>query len=402
MIKPDVFEREKERIKSLDSYSIVDTLPEDDYNQLAELAAEICGTPISLISFVDEKRQWFKSHYGTVAVETPRELAFCAHAILNPKEIFIIEDARNDERFYDNPLVVEEPNVVFYAGIPLVENNGLPLGTLCVIDDKPNKLTKSQINSLRMLSNQVMKLLELRKNKKQLEKALEKFEKKNQELERFAYIAAHDLKSPLGNIAALTHFFVESYVENLDAEAVEIIELISKSSVKLRGLIDELLEYSKFDKIIDEEKIAIDIKTLKDDIVSLFSFKNKYDIRLKSDIPVLFTNKTAIEQILINLVSNAVKYNDKEIAVIEIEIIEDESQYKISVTDNGQGISKENQDKIFEIFEVLDTYDKFGESGNGIGLATVKKLVLALGGTIHVESEIGKWTRFVFTIDKLN
>ena len=238
MIKPDVFEREKERIKSLDSYSIVDTLPEDDYNQLTELAAEICGTPISLISFVDEKRQWFKSHYGTAAVETPRELAFCAHAILNPKEVFIIEDARNDERFYDNPLVVEDPNVVFYAGIPLVENSGLPLGTLCVIDDKPNKLTKSQINSLRMLSNQVMKLLELRKNKKQLEKALEKFEKKNQELERFAYIAAHDLKSPLGNIAALTHFFIDHYAENLDAEAVEVIELISKSSVKLRGLID--------------------------------------------------------------------------------------------------------------------------------------------------------------------
>lgn len=400
MIKPDVFEREKERIKSLDSYSIVDTLPEDDYNQLTELAAEICGTPISLISFVDEKRQWFKSHYGTSAVETPRELAFCAHAILNPKEVFIIEDARNDERFYDNPLVVEDPNVVFYAGIPLVENNGLPLGTLCVIDDKPNKLTRSQINSLRMLSNQVMKLLELRKNKKQLEKALEKFEKKNQELERFAYIAAHDLKSPLGNIAALTHFFIDHYAENLDTEAVEVIELISKSSVKLRGLIDELLEYSKFDKIIDEEKTAIDIQTLKDDIISLFSFKNKYDIKLKSAVPVLFTNKTALEQILINLVSNAVKYNDKEIAVIEIEIEEEESQYKISVTDNGQGISKENQDKIFEIFEVLDTYDKFGESGNGIGLATVKKLVLALGGTIEVASEIGKWTRFVFTIDK--
>lgn len=400
MIKPDIFEREKERIKSLDSYSIVDTLPEDDYNQLTELAAEICGTPISLISFVDEKRQWFKSHYGTTAVQTPRELAFCAHAILNPKEVFIIEDARNDERFYDNPLVVEDPNVVFYAGIPLVENSGLPLGTLCVIDDKPNKLTKSQINSLRMLSNQVMKLLELRKNKKQLEKALEKFEKKNQELERFAYIAAHDLKSPLGNIAALTHFFIDHYAENLDAEAVEVIELISKSSVKLRGLIDELLEYSKFDKIIDEEKTAIDIQTLKDDIISLFSFKNKYDIRLKSDVPVLFTNKTALEQILINLVSNAVKYNDKEIAVIEIEIIEGESQYKISVTDNGPGISKENQHKIFEIFEVLDTFDHNGETGNGIGLATVKKLVLALGGTIEVESEVGKFTRFNFTLEK--
>jgi len=400
MIKPDIFEREKERIKSLDSYSIVDTLPEDDYNQLTELAAEICGTPISLISFVDEKRQWFKSHYGTTAVQTPRELAFCAHAILNPKEVFIIEDARNDERFYDNPLVVEDPNVVFYAGIPLVENSGLPLGTLCVIDDKPNKLTKSQINSLRMLSNQVMKLLELRKNKKQLEKALEKFEKKNQELERFAYIAAHDLKSPLGNIAALTHFFIDHYAENLDAEAVEVIELISKSSVKLRGLIDELLEYSKFDKIIDEEKTAIDIQTLKGDIISLFSFKNKNDINLKSDVPVLFTNKTALEQILINLVSNAVKYNDKEIAVIEIEILEEELQYKISVTDNGPGISKEDQHKIFEIFEVLDTCDHNGETGNGIGLATVKKLVLALGGTIEVESEVGKFTRFNFTLEK--
>lgn len=400
MIKPDVFVREKERIKFLDSYAIVDTLPEDDYNQLTELAAEICGTPISLISFIDEKRQWFKSHHGIHAVETPRELAFCAHAILNPKEVLIVEDARNDERFYDNPLVIEDPGVVFYAGAPLVGENGLPLGTLCVIDSKPNKLSDSQLKSLRMLSNQVMKLLELRRNKKQLEKTLLEFEKKNQELERFAYIAAHDLKSPLGNMVGLTDYLIENYAGNLDSEAVEIIELISKSSVKLRGLIDELLEYSKFDKIINEEKTVIDIQILKDEIIGLFSFKYKCDIRLKCDISVLFTNKTALEQILINLISNAIKYNNKEIAVIEIEIIDEESQYKISVTDNGQGISKKNQDKIFEIFEVLDIYDRFGESGNGIGLATVKKLVLALGGTIKVESEIGKWTKFVFTMEK--
>ncbi|WP_140485650.1 GAF domain-containing sensor histidine kinase [Flavobacterium sp. GSA192] len=400
MIKPDTFVWENERLKDLDSYAIIDTLPEDEYDELTYLASQICGTPISLISLLDNKRQWFKSHYGTDVMETSKEIAFCAHAILNPDEVFIVQDARNDHRFYDNPLVIEEPNVVFYAGAPLVSQNGLPLGTLCVIDNKPNELSENQIKSLKALSNQAMKLLELRKKKKQLEKNLFEFENKNKELERFAYIAAHDLKSPLGNIAALTHFFIDHYAENLDAEAVEVIELISKSSVKLRGLIDELLEYSKFDKIIDEEKTAIDIQTLKGDIISLFSFKNKNDINLKSDVPVLFTNKTALEQILINLVSNAVKYNDKEIAVIEIEILEEELQYKISVTDNGPGISKEDQHKIFEIFEVLDTCDHNGETGNGIGLATVKKLVLALGGTIEVESEVGKFTKFNFTLEK--
>lgn len=400
MIKPDTFVWENERLKDLDSYAIIDTLPEDEYDELTYLASQICGTPISLISLLDNKRQWFKSHYGTDVMETSKEIAFCAHAILNPDEVFIVHDARNDHRFYDNPLVIEEPNVVFYAGAPLVSQNGLPLGTLCVIDNKPNELSENQIKSLKALSNQAMKLLELRKKKKQLEKNLFEFENKNKELERFAYIAAHDLKSPLGNINALTDFFIEHYCEDLEEEASEIIALIHQSSAKLRGLIDELLEYSKYDKIIEQEKAEIDLQILKKEILGLFSFNNKYDISLKSNVSKLITNKVALEQILINLLSNAIKYNDKEIAQIEIMVNEEDLQYRISVTDNGPGISKENQHKIFEIFEVLDTCDHNGETGNGIGLATVKKLVLALGGTIDVESEVGKFTRFNFTIEK--
>ncbi|MFA9187791.1 ATP-binding protein [Flavobacterium sp. FBOR7N2.3] len=400
MIKPDKFIREMDRLRDLDSYSIIDTLPEDEYDQLTELAAQICGTPISLISLLDDKRQWFKSHHGTHYTETPKEIAFCAHAIHNIDEVFIIEDARMDNRFYDNPIVVEDPNVVFYAGAPLVGQDGLPLGTICVIDNKPNELNESQIKSLKALSNQVMKLLELRKNKKRLENTLLEFENKNKELERFAYIAAHDLKSPLGNITALTDFFTENYGEDLDKEASEIISLIHHSSVKLRGLIDDLLEYSKYDKIIKEGKTEVNLETLKKEILGLFSLNKKYNISLKSDVTTLFTNKIALEQILINLVSNAIKYNNKEIAEIEIQVTEGPLQYNISVRDNGPGISKENQHKIFEIFEVLDTYDQYGETGNGIGLATVKKLVLALGGTIEVESEMGKFTVFNFTLDK--
>lgn len=400
MIKFDDFIREKERIKDLKSYSILDTLPEDEYDELTALAAQICGTPISLISLLDDKKQWFKSHHGTDYTETPRDIAFCGHAILKPNEVFIVEDARNDYRFYDNPLVTEDPNIVFYAGVPLVGQNSLPLGTICVIDTKPNELTQDQIKSLKALSNQVMKLLELRKNKKRLEKTLIEFENKNKELERFAYIAAHDLKSPLGNINGLTEFFIENYGHFLDKDGTEIINLIHNSSAKLRGLIDELLEYSKYDKIIEQQKSEIDLQLLKKEILGLFSFKNRYNITLKSNVTSIITNKVALEQILINLLSNAIKYNDKEIAEIEIVVEEENLQYQVSVTDNGPGISYENKNKIFELFEVLDTYDHNGETGNGIGLATVKKLVLALGGTIDVESEIGKFTRFNFTIDK--
>ena len=133
MIAPKEFSKETERLQELDSFSILDTLPEIDYDNLTAIAAEICGTQISLISLVDNKRQWFKSHHGLGATETPKEFAFCAHAINDPGSPLIVQDARRDERFSDNPLVTGEPNVIFYAGVPLVSDAGLPLGTLCVI-----------------------------------------------------------------------------------------------------------------------------------------------------------------------------------------------------------------------------------------------------------------------------
>ena len=159
MIPPKPFPLEKERLAELKSYSILDTLPEEDYDNLTAIAAEICNTEISLISLLDDKRQWFKSHHNLDVSETPKEYAFCAHAINDPKNVFIVQDARNDERFYDNPLVTGEPHVIFYAGVPLLSPKGLPLGTLCVIDHKPKLLSNSQINSLQALSKQVMNIL---------------------------------------------------------------------------------------------------------------------------------------------------------------------------------------------------------------------------------------------------
>jgi len=153
---------ENERLKLLESYSILDTLPEIDYDNLTAIASEICNTPISLVSLIDSKRQWFKSHHGLNISETPKDYAFCAHAIIDPNDVFIVQDTRKDERFFDNPLVTGDPNVIFYAGVPLVGANNLPIGTLCVIDHKPKLLSQTQILALKALANQVMNLLELK------------------------------------------------------------------------------------------------------------------------------------------------------------------------------------------------------------------------------------------------
>lgn len=400
MIGPKDHINEQLRLKELESFSILDTLPDQDYDNLTSIAAQICGTPISLVSLIDNKRQWFKSHHGLNVSETPKEYAFCAHAINNDDKLFLVKDAREDERFYDNPLVTDEPYVIFYAGIPLVTDEGLPLGTLCVIDHEPKVLVQSQINALKSLSVQVMNLLRLRKSKMDQESLISKLESKNRELEQFAYVAAHDLKSPLHSITSLASLFRKQYSDSIDDDGKNILRLIEESSEKLSGLIEGLLRYSKSEDSLKEEKSLININTMVIGLSKLFSAEENLSINSKSPIESITVNKTALDQILINLVANAIKYNDKEKIEIEIDVDEDEHQYIFIVKDNGPGIKKEYQERIFNIFEVFSNSDRYGKSGNGIGLSTVKKVVELLGGRINVESEIGHGAKFIFTLEK--
>jgi len=154
---------EEARIVALEKYAILDTNPEQSFDDLTLLASFVCKTPIALISLIDEDRQWFKSRVGLDATETSRNIAFCTTAILQ-SDVFVVPDALADERFRDNPLVVSDPHIRFYAGAPLINEDGYALGTLCVVDRSPRELAPDQTEALRALSRLVLAQLEFRRN----------------------------------------------------------------------------------------------------------------------------------------------------------------------------------------------------------------------------------------------
>lgn len=163
MSSAPILPNERERLDALRSYHILDTLSEQEYDDLTDLASLICETPIALISLVDQNRQWFKSSKGLAASETERAYSFCAHAIIDPEDLLEVESASTDDRFKDNPLVTGDPNIRFYAGVPLVNEDGYALGSLCVIDTVAKKLTAPQKKALRTIARQVMDKMELRR-----------------------------------------------------------------------------------------------------------------------------------------------------------------------------------------------------------------------------------------------
>ncbi len=404
MLFPKKKENENERLLELESYSILDTLPEKEYDEITFLASQICGTPISLISLIDDKRQWFKSNYGLEVRETARELAFCAHAINDQENIFIVPDSRIDERFSDNPLVTNNPFVVFYAGIPLVSPKGHALGTLCVIDNEPRHLDASQINALKILANQLMRLLELRLSIMDLQKSEEHLKRLNATKDKLFSIIGHDLREPIGTLKPLLDFLLKSSDLSDTENVKKVLRMIQKSSTSAYNLMENILAWarSQLDEISyspEEIKLSGLIKTTVDLFKESLQSKNiSISIQIPNDT-LLYADRNMLMTVFRNLISNAIKFTPegKSIEIISIEM---DNHHQIEIKDQGIGMDADRISKLFDKTEYTSTYGTNGEKGNGIGLLLCKDFIERNGGTLNVESEIDKGSAFIFSIPK--
>ena len=391
-------EYENERIEELNSFQILDSIPEQDYDNITSLAADICLTKISLVSLVDANRQWFKSHHGLAASETPRTQSFSAYAINDSEDVFVIKDARKDDRFADNPLVLNEPYIVFYAGVSLVTSQGFPLGTLCVIDTEPRQLNSRQKKSLKTLAKQVVNLLELRKKKRLLEESFLELDLKNNRLQQLTYIAAHDLQEPLRTIKHFAEYIDTNYQSKFDEKGQTSINYIKQASERVSLLIKGLMDYSligNYDKtsLVDFNKI---VKTILEDLQVLIKESNA-NIKV-GKLPRIIGHKTELRILIQNLITNAIKFSRNGIyPEINIYASRKDGFWIFAVKDNGIGIESKHQEKIFKIFQRLHPKNEYG-GGTGIGLSHCQKIVEIHGGKIWFASHLNEGSTFYFTI----
>ncbi|MFI2743718.1 ATP-binding protein [Zhouia sp. PK063] len=400
MLQPALPSNEVERLRELKGLQVLDTLPDADFDNIVKIASQICGTPIALISLVDDKRQWFKASLGIDVKETPREEAFCSHSILNPDEPMEVFDARKDIRFKNNPHVKGNKPIIFYTGIPLKTQKGLAVGTLCVIDHQPKKLSDDQIDSLKALSTQVVRLFELRKKNRELEKASKEIKKRYNELERFAGVVSHDMKSPLGNISLTVDTLRLKLKDKLDETSINYLDYLKSSSLTLSNYINGILEYYKSDHTLSTDIEKIKVRSFVKKIVALLDTHENCDFELPPKGLTIHANRPALQQIILNLVANSIKYCDKENTCVKIKYDSCDENYIFSIADNGPGIAKEDQERIFELFTNLEKPDRKGKLGSGIGLATVKKLVDSQEGKIEIKSVLNEGTTFIIYIPK--
>lgn len=393
-------ENEEDRLAALRTYHIFDTAEEKDFDVLASLASAICQIPIALITFIDEDRQWFKSHHGTDFTENLRELSFCTHAIASGDDIMIVPDATADERFVNNPLVTGPTKIAFYAGVPLVNEDGYALGTLCVLDQKTHNITDEQSEALKTLAKQVVDKLELKRKVAYLEKTNQELMNANVLIQKFASMAAHDIKNPLSSILLTSQALKIRQQKLQDESGLRLVDLNIASTKNLIELVNEMLAYSKSPSLLIAKKQDLDLQTVLIKVVSLLTVPDNVTINLPEGSHLIRLSGIAFEQIMLNLLTNAIRYNDKEQGIINIRFKEDQDFYHFEIEDNGMGIAKQYHEKIFGNNFTLKVTDRYQKEGSGIGLSTVKDLLNALQSTIHVQSVPGEGATFFVSIKK--
>jgi signal transduction histidine kinase len=388
---PPILACEEARLAALYSYDVLDTVEEASFDAICNLASTICETPIALISLLDRKRQWFKSVVGLDTRETERECSICAHAILED-DMLVIDDLQSDERTCDNRLVIRAPKMRFYAGEPLHAFNGLPLGTLCVIDQRPRSLETDMKDALRILARQVEALLEVQRLNAELLRV-------NTVREKLAQFVAHDLSSPLTAISLVAHELQsksgEPRLRDIGAELVAAAEsmqvMISDlrdSSIGRSGTLAPRYQETNLSDIVDAVAHSMRPQI------------RKHGLELRIDAPsevlTVDVDPALLHRLLQNLLVNATHHAQMRVGIGN-DVVDDE-WVALHVDDDGIGIPDERKEPIFDLYARAPS--QRGDAARGIGLAFCRAVAEAHGGTIEVRDRAPRGSRFRVVLPK--
>ena len=390
---PIIPENDKERLKALFRYEILDTPPEGAFNRIASLATKLFQVPIALISLVDNERVFFKANVGMPGVKNvPRGESLCSLAVLQEKPT-VFNDAENEPCLLANPLVAGSFGLKFYAGAPLITSDGYNIGTVCLVDKKPRNFSEKEMEMLEDLAAVVMDEIEIRISSIKALRA-------QQDL---MHIAIHDLKNPILNIKALTDHLKNGKTQEIKEK---MTEMISTSADKMTMLINRLvklaqIETQEFSLNLKKENVCELVKEVVSENEPLALRKEqeitfKYDPDCKANI-----DRFWMKEVFDNLINNAIKYSPKRKS-IEVTLKNTEGELQFEVKDEGQGFSENDMLKIFQKFSKLSSTPTGDETSTGLGLSIVKTLVELHNGNISVESEgKNKGSRMLVKIPEL-
>jgi signal transduction histidine kinase len=407
---------EHERIRSLEHLGILDSVPEQGFDDIVLLATGLCDVPIALVSLVDNERQWFKACIGLDVRETHRDLAFCAHAILAPDEVLVVEDALCDPRFEHSALVLGPPYIRFYAGAPIRDDRGFALGTVCVIDTRPRTLTIAQHSALQALARQTASLLQLRllsEQREQRARSLESELAQAQALGRQAEQFLHHAKrvSSLGMVAASIAHDFNNLLQALSA-SLQMIRLRARRPAEVerfsdagmqavdqgRLLVNHLLTSVRHDS---PNLMCIDVnerlESMRDVLLRTASDGVEFSMALAPPGTGVLCEEAQLSAAVINLLTNArdalggkgrIHITSRLVNLTQDEALAAGNYLLLSVSDDGPGIPEALAAQIFEPFFTT----KCAGKGTGLGLSQVMEFAQRAGGTVKVHTALGEGT----------
>ncbi|WP_338839037.1 GAF domain-containing hybrid sensor histidine kinase/response regulator [Flavobacterium ginsenosidimutans] len=392
-------DNELQRLAALKRYNILDTLPDDAFDDATRLVSYICGVPIAHISFIDENRQWFKSEIGVGVSEVPREISFCNYTILDTK-IVEINDTHVNDTFKDDPNVTGGFNVRFYAGIPLTTPDGYNIGTLCAVDHVVKELNDNQRNALSIVAKHVMAQLELGTKNIQLQHQRKIAERAVLARDTFLANMSHEIRTPLNSIIGFTDLLAQTELNDVQRDYIESVQIAGEN---LLLIVNDVLDISKIESgnlVIESEPFNLK-KTLKH-VYNLLKVKVQKDVEfnlfLDAEMPdMVIGDQGRLNQILVNLIGNSLKFTNEgevTVSVKKIDETEDDYSLKFSVKDTGIGIPKDKLKTIFERFTQGEESTTRTYGGTGLGLNIVKQLVELQKGEVDVKSTPNRGSEF--------